>query len=343
GETIAVYGDYDADGITATALLVEGLQALGANVIPYIPNRLEGHGVQAAALSTLAAKGASLVITVDGGTSSYEAVAQAQRRGQDIVITDHHTCVGQLPPAVAIVNPKREEADSLQRPLAGVGVAFKLLQALFRGQGREDELAGYYDLVALGTVTDMAPMRGENRYLVRQGLEHLNNPHRPGLQEMYRVAGVKPGGIDARTISWVLGPRINSAGRMEQAYLSYHLLRTSSSEEGRSLALELEQRNSERQKVAEETWLQVREVALSQREAKLLFIRSQDIIPGVIGLMAGRLAEEFQRQSHIADDRAPRQQRRILKYKRHPCSPFACLCRRLVVDGDTSRRGVQQS
>lgn len=303
GEKIAIYGDYDTDGITATAVLVEGLEALGARIIPYIPNRLEGHGLNPPALESLFQQGASLVITADCGTNCYQEVAEAQKRGQDIIITDHHSCPELLPPAVAIVNPKRPDANYPYQHLAGVGVAYKFLQALLEKQGKEEVMQNVFDLIALGTVTDISPLNGENRYFIKEGLKLLNRPRRPGIQELLRVAGLSPGRIDVRDIAWILGPRLNAAGRLEHAYLSYHLLLTPSPEEGWRLALELERKNAERQKLLEEALEKARDMALQQIDNKLLFIVGEDFPPGIAGLVAGRLVDEFRRPTIVVRTR----------------------------------------
>jgi single-stranded-DNA-specific exonuclease len=202
GEKIAIYGDFDADGITATALLVQGLSELGGTVIPYIPHRLsEGYGLRVAALEKLRKQGVSLIITVDTGITALAEVKKAQGMGIDIVITDHHLPLGSLPSARAVVNPKRSDSAYGSTELAGVGVAFKLLQALIKGSGREQLVDRSLDLVALGTVADMVPLVGENRYWVKRGIELLNNTERLGLQEMMRYAGLEPGNLNAESIN----------------------------------------------------------------------------------------------------------------------------------------------
>jgi single-stranded-DNA-specific exonuclease len=181
GEAMTIYGDFDADGITATTLLTQGLCLVGGKVTPYIPHRIEeGYGLNSAALEKLYRKGVSLVITVDCGISTADEVAQAQSMGLDVIITDHHTPLPMMPPAVAVVDPKRADSAYPFRELAGVGVAFKLLQAVYISLGKEAELDQFLDLVALGTVADMSPLLGENRYLVKRGLEVLNSARRLG-------------------------------------------------------------------------------------------------------------------------------------------------------------------
>ncbi|MBM3167081.1 MAG: single-stranded-DNA-specific exonuclease RecJ [Chloroflexi bacterium] len=297
GEKIAVYGDFDADGITATVLLVQGLEALGANVIPYIPHRLvEGYGLRTPALEKLHKQGISLVITVDTGITALEEVDKAHKMGMDIIITDHHVPPENLPQAKAVVNPKRNDSAYSSTELAGVGVAFKFLQALLKGRGEEDVIHRSLDLVALGTITDMVPLLGENRYWVKQGLGLLKDTKRLGLQEMMRCAGLEPGSIDADKISWILGPRINSAGRLDDANTSYLLLITQDRQEAISLASELERKNARRRQVTDQLMSMAKEhIVAGGVERPLLMAGHDDYPQGVMGLVAGRLADEFNR------------------------------------------------
>lgn len=297
GEEIAIYGDFDADGITATALLVQGLSALGGRAIPYIPHRhREGYGLQVAALEKLHKQGVSLVITTDTGITALTEVGKARKMGLDIIITDHHLPLASLPPAMAVVDPKRNDSACHSAELAGVGVAFKLLQALFKGSGREEILNRLLDLVALGTVTDMIPLVGDNRYWVKRGLELLNNTERPGLQEMMRCAGLKAGNLDTESISWILGPRLNAAGRLDDATTSYQLLLTQDPQEASRLASELEEKNAKRQKLTSESLEKARgKIVAAGVDLPLLMAGDEDYPPGVMGLVAGKLSEEFYR------------------------------------------------
>jgi len=241
GENIAIYGDFDADGITATALLVQGLTTLGGKTIPYIPHRLtEGYGLKTVALENLCQQGVSLVISVDCGITALSEVKKAKRMGLDIIITDHHTPLDMVPPAIAVIDPKRTDSTYPFSELTGVGVALKLLQALFRGVGKEEQLDGLLDLVAIGTVADMAPLLGENRYLVKQGLRLINTNPRLGIREMIAQAGLDISSLEAESISWVIAPRLNAAGRLAHAMTSYKLLMTSSPQEAHQLAIQLE-------------------------------------------------------------------------------------------------------
>ncbi len=293
-EKIAIYGDFDVDGVTATVILVEGLSRLGAEVIPYVPDRVnEGHGLKLSALEKLRAQGVNLVITVDCGVTDLTEVKQAQEMGIDMIITDHHMPLESLPRAVAVVDPKRKDSLYPYPDLAGAGVAFKLLQALFHKDSREKWLARFLDLVVLATVTDLVTLVGENRYLVKEGLRELNNSSRVGIQEVIKLTGLKPGELDAEDISWVLGPRLNAAGRMNDASASYQLLTTQSTKEAHLLALELEEKNTERQKLTNDVLSRVREKIATKLHLAVLMEGDESYPVGVIGLVAGKLTDEF--------------------------------------------------
>ncbi|MFA5761354.1 MAG: single-stranded-DNA-specific exonuclease RecJ [Dehalococcoidales bacterium] len=300
GEKIAVYGDFDVDGITGTAVLVQGLQALGGNITPYIPHRIrEGHGLNSDALDYLKNEGMSLVITVDCGVTGISQVKRAKRQGLDIVITDHHTPLGELPDAIAVVDPKREDSKYPFNELAGVGVAFKFLEALYNGMGKEKEVENYLDLVALGTVADMMPLLGENRYLVKQGLKVLNTNRRPGIREISALAGINADTIGSEEISWSLAPRLNAAGRLQHALTSYKLMVTESTEEALELSTVLEEQNAERQKMTGRSLAKAKEQVLAKGISPILIASDPDYPPGIIGLVAGRLSEEFYRPAIV--------------------------------------------
>jgi len=300
GEKIAIYGDFDADGITATALLIQGLSTLGGKVIPYIPHRLtEGYGLKKAALENLYQQGISLVITVDCGITSLPEVKKAQGMGLDIIITDHHTPLPEIPPAIAIVNPKLPNSTYPFSELAGVGVALKLLQALFQSIGKEKHLDKLMDLVALGTVADMSPLLGENRYLVKEGLKLINATPRLGVKEIITQAGLTIGSLDAESISWTIAPRLNAAGRLEHAMTSYKLLVTDSPQEAYQLAIWLEQKNVERQRLTTTTLAKAREQILALGISPLLVASDKDYPVGIAGLVASRLSEEFYRPAVV--------------------------------------------
>lgn len=300
GENIAIYGDYDVDGITGTALLVQGLSALGGKATPYIPHRLtEGYGLKIAALEKLSRQGISLVITVDCGVTAITEVKKANRLGLDMVITDHHTPLAEIPPAIAVVNPKLPDSTYPFRELAGVGVALKLLQGLFGSMGKEEQLNELMDLVALGTVADMVPLLEENRYLVKQGLELINTSPRLGIRAIMTQVGLDSGSLDPKSISWVIAPRLNTAGRLAHAMTSYKLLMTDSPEEAQQLALWLEKKNVERQHLTAETVAKSREAITARGISPLLVTSDEDYPAGIIGLAASRLAEEFYRPAIV--------------------------------------------
>ena len=300
GENIAIYGDFDVDGITGTALLVQGLTALGGKTTPYIPHRLtEGYGLKTTALENLYRQGISLVITVDCGITALREVKQAKRMGLDIIITDHHTPLSEIPPALAVVNPKLPGSNYPYSQLTGVGVAFKLLQALFQSIGKEKQLDELLDLVALGTVADMAPLLGENRYLVKQGLKLINTSPRLGIKEMITQAGLNIGHLDTESISWTIAPRLNAAGRMAHAMTSYKLLMTESPQEAQELSIWLEQKNAERRRLTTKVLAKAREQVLAQEILPLLIASDKDYPAGIAGLVAGRLSEEFYRPAIV--------------------------------------------
>ncbi|MFC1907050.1 single-stranded-DNA-specific exonuclease RecJ [Chloroflexota bacterium] len=294
GENIVIYGDFDADGITATALLVQGLTRLGGKVTPYIPHRLtEGYGLKIASLEKLRQQGTSLVISVDCGITAVAEIKRAKKIGLDVIVTDHHTPLDMMPPAIALINPKRADSAYPFSELTGAGVALKLLQAVLRSLGKEEQLEDQFDLAAVGTVADMSPLLGENRYLVKQGLRRLNSTPRLGIREMLTRAGLTAGQLDAESISWTLAPRLNAAGRLAHAMSSYNLLMTESPKEAQGLSEWLEQKNAERQKLTSRVLEKAREQVLAEGISPLLIASHQEFPPGVNGLVAGRLAEEF--------------------------------------------------
>lgn len=301
GETIAIYGDFDADGVCGTALLVEGLTSLGARVVPYIPHRVEeGYGLNSASLGNLVRLGVTLVVTVDCGISNVSEVAEANEKGLSVVVTDHHTITTELPPAFAVVNPKRTDPGLPFYQLAGVGVAFKLLQALLRTLGKEQQAEYVLDLVTVGTVADMVPLIGENRYLVRKGMEALCRTDRLGFQAMAEVAGLRMSSLDANNISWSIAPRLNAPGRLDHALTSYRLLVTESAEEARFLAEELEKKNYLRQKLTEEYLNRARaQLPPGAADLSLLMVGGEGYPSGLAGLIAGKLAEEFYRPTFV--------------------------------------------
>ncbi len=310
-ESIAVYGDFDADGVSATALLVQTLQALDGCAFPYIPHRVdEGYGLNEEALTHLAREGVDVVITVDCGIRAFDEIEHANRLGLDVIITDHHSIGRKLPDAVAVIDPKRADNDGDFNELAGVGVAYRLAQGLLRSHrqipvtDREVSLQeeDLLDLVALGTVADLVPLRGDNRVLVYKGLERINRMERPGLQALCEQARLKPSDVDATAIGFRLGPRINAAGRLVHAKLAYQLLSTQDPDEARHLAGELDKLNRQRQQLTREAQEQARQlIHETGDEAPLLFAAARDFQPGIVGLVASRLLDEFYRPSVVVE------------------------------------------
>lgn len=308
-ERIAVYGDYDADGVTATALLTDLLRKLGAQVQGYIPNRFdEGYGLNTEALDTLQAGGTSLVVTVDCGIRSIDEAEHARRNGLDLIITDHHYPLQEMPHALALVNPKQPGEVYPDKDLAGVGLAYKLACALLeKARSCGYALAGaihaedYLDLVALGTVSDQAPLVGENRALVRQGLEYIRRPRRQGVQSLIGAAQLDAMQITADSIGFGLGPRLNAAGRLDSALAAMNLLLTPDLAEAAYLAQLLDNQNRERQQITREIQAHAEEQALAaDPDALLLFSADESYNPGVIGLAASRLMEQYYRPSIVA-------------------------------------------
>ncbi|MCB0161332.1 MAG: single-stranded-DNA-specific exonuclease RecJ, partial [Caldilineaceae bacterium] len=314
GEIICVYGDFDADGVTATALLVNALQAAGARVGSYIPDRVdEGYGLNLDAITRIARQ-ATVLVTVDCGIRSVAEVRHARDLGLDVIVTDHHSVGAHLPPGLAVINPRRADCPSKFVELAGVGVAYRLAQAVLRAAAHAshnpltpDQAAELehllLDFVALGTVADMMPLLGENRSLVQRGLAQLNATARPGLRALIDVAGLRPGDVDATAISFRLGPRINAAGRLSQTALAYKLLRTNDAQEGLETARHLEELNTQRRTLTDSALAEAeRQLAAQPADAPpLYFVASEHFQPGIVGLVAGKLANRFYRPAVVVE------------------------------------------
>ncbi len=313
-EVICVYGDFDADGITATALLVSALQKAGAQVGGYIPDRVdEGYGLNVESIERISQQ-ARLLVTVDCGIRSIEEVAVARRLGMDVIVTDHHSVGKELPPALAVINPRRSDDRSTFASLAGVGVAYRLAQAVLRAVSQKSNAtlsteqaaefeAELLDLVALGTIADMMPLVGENRSLVRRGLAQLSQGQRVGLFALMEVAGMQPASVDSTSVSYRLAPRINAAGRLSNAQLAYELLRSDEYSRAYDLAAQLEALNRERQQLTVDAQ-NLAEQQLGDVGAALpaiLIAASPDFRSGIVGLVAGRLADQYYRPSVVIE------------------------------------------
>ncbi len=299
GETILVHGDYDVDGMCSTTLMVRAIRALGGNAVPFIPRRLEdGYDLSAAGVGAAHAAGATVVLTCDCGTSAHGPIAELQQSGIDVIVSDHHLPSGPLPGAFAILNPKRPGCPSLDKDLAAVGVAFKLALALTRAVGgNENVVYGMLDLVALATIADIAPLRGENRVMVRYGLKLLNDPERPGLRAMIRAAGLERKALTAGRIGFILAPRLNAAGRLGSAMRGVELLMAYCEQEANPIARELEELNVRRQEIDRATLEQARErvLAMDLPSTFGIVLAEQGWHAGVIGIVASRIVEEFGR------------------------------------------------
>ena len=300
GERIAVYGDYDADGVTACVTLARGLRSVGADVVTYIPNRFtEGYGLNLDALNELHARGARLVITCDCGTNSVEAAA-GRPAGMRLIVSDHHEVGAQRPAVDALINPKQPECAYPFDGLAACGVAYKLLVALERRAfpGKLDPGASL-DAVALGTVADVVPLRAENRAIVRAGLHRLSEAPSPGCAALLAVAGIT-GPVTAEHLAFQLGPRINAAGRMEDAMLALELLMAETREVADPLAQRLHDQNAQRQQLTAEIVREARTQVAELDNSAAVIVMGADRWPlGVLGLAASRLVEEFYRPTFI--------------------------------------------
>jgi len=306
-EPIAIYGDYDVDGVTATALLVETLKYLNADVRGYIPNRFEeGYGLNNNALDELHADGVKLVITVDCGIRSPNEALHAQTIGLDLVISDHHHPDGEnLPSALAVINPKQHGDVYPDKDLAGVGIAYKIAEALL-DNGQSSVVNGQFlntllDLVALGTVADLAPLVGENRVLVRRGLKQMRQTSRQGLFSLAAVSELVLAKVNAGHIGFMLGPRLNAAGRLKEALAAFELLTTTDVFRAGELAQQLDMQNRERQRITRDMQKKAEEIAMSDDpEAFLLFAADEDFNSGVVGLAASRLTDSYYRPAIVA-------------------------------------------
>ena len=292
GERIAVFGDYDVDGVTATCLLTDFLRKNGADCVPYIPGRLEeGYGLNAIALHALAEAGVKLIITVDCGITAIEEAKLCKELGMDLVITDHHECKEQLPDAIAIVDPHRPDGGYPHKTLSGVGVAFKLASALCGDQ--EEVLRHYADMVCLGTVADVMPLQGENRVFVSRGLQMLRSTTRPGLAALMQHSGCEPATVSASAVGYMLCPRINAAGRMGKIECAVELFLTEDLQRADTLAAQLCEMNRQRQSVESEIYRQAIEMLPQNQQPAAIVLAEESWHQGVVGIVSSRIAEEF--------------------------------------------------
>lgn len=305
GRRMAIFGDYDADGITGTALLLEFLREVGADVCYILPHRvLDGYGIRPSGVDQARRMGAELIITVDNGISSSEAALRARSLGVDLIITDHHLQEGPLPPAEAVVDPNRNDDEYPFKGLSGVGVAYKLILALSEALGRSTEPP--LDLVALGTVADMVPLTDENWWMVRRGLKAIANSRRPGLRKLLEVSGNLNKAITVTTVGFHLGPRLNAAGRIYAPDVALKLLISKDLDEATRLARKLNRLNEARQRMVERGLAEAEEAI--EREGMLqervLVLMREDWHVGVVGLIAQKLVQRYHRPALVLT-RAP--------------------------------------
>ncbi len=306
-EKVLIYGDYDVDGLTGTAVLVNFLRSAGLDPLYHVPDRLrEGYGFHPEWIRAFAPQGVRLIVTVDCGITAHEAVESARQSGIDVIITDHHECSDRLPSALAVINPKVPGESFPFRDLAGVGVAFYLIvalrgrmreQGMWRG-GEEPNLRSYLDLVALGTLADMVPLREENRIFVKHGLREISSESRPGLSMLKADAGLKGPVKDTRSLVYKIIPRINAPGRLGCALEALDALLCAGWDEAGRISRVLQDRNNERRSIEEEVYREARELAaenLRRRDRSVLALASDGWHKGILGIVASRLARDFRK------------------------------------------------
>jgi single-stranded-DNA-specific exonuclease len=324
-ERIAIHGDYDVDGVTSTVILRRALELLGADVVHFIPERLkDGYGLQAAAMDRLHADGVALVVSVDCGIRGADAARRARELGIDLIITDHHEPDAELPPALAVINPKRRDCSYPDKYLAGVGVALKLVQALCRRADRDGWMPGFIKVAAIGTLADVVPLVGENRVIAKVGLELLSRgPHKIGLRSLLDISGLTGKTIDSYHISFMLAPRVNAAGRMSTPDIATRLLLAADeamAEEVRQLAMTLDGENIKRQEEEAEILAAAKKIVQTDPDIgahSVLVVAGDGWHRGVIGIVASKLVDTFHRPAivlSVEDDVAHGSCRSIPKF-----------------------------
>jgi len=324
-ERIAIHGDYDVDGVTSTVILRRALELLGADVVHFIPERLkDGYGLQPAAIDRLHADGVAVVVSVDCGIRGLDAARRARELGLDLIITDHHEPDVELPPALAVINPKRHDCNYPDKYLAGVGVALKLVQALCRRADREAWLPGFIKVAAIGTLADVVPLIGENRVIAKVGLDLLSRgPHKIGLRSLLDISGLAGKTIDSYHISFMVAPRVNAAGRMSTPDLATRLLLAADeamAEEVRQLAMTLDGENLKRQEEEAEILAAAKKIVQSDPDIgarSVLVVAAEGWHRGVIGIVASKLVDTFHRPAivlSVEDDVAHGSCRSIPKF-----------------------------
>lgn len=309
GEPLTLYGDYDVDGVCSTTLLSLFLRELGAKVATYIPHRLEeGYGLNLQAIERIAGDGTRVLVTLDCGITSFAEVTRANELGLEVIVVDHHTVPETMPPALAVLNPHQPGCDYPTKHLCAAGVAFNLCMGLrrtlrgegFFGQRKEPNLKTYLDLVALATVADVVPLVGANRILVKHGLEELGRATRPGVRALKEVAGIEAEApVSAGQVGFRLGPRINAAGRLDDASVGLKLLASRTLDEARPIARELDAANVERQQIEHDILQGALSQAEARRQARGLVLHDVGWHPGVVGIVASRVVERFHRPTVV--------------------------------------------
>jgi single-stranded-DNA-specific exonuclease len=323
-ELVFIHGDYDVDGICSTTLLTRAIRGFGGKAMPFIPRRLEdGYDLSDAGVDAAIEAGAKVVVTCDCGTSAVAPVARLCKAGVDVIVTDHHLPGGDLPDCLSVLNPKRPGCGYPDKDLAAVGVAFKLALALARALGKNENFVwGMLDLVALATVADVAPLRGENRVFVRYGLKMLSETHNIGMRALIRAAGLSGKALTAGRIGFILAPRLNAAGRLGHAIRGVELLLSEDEHHANVIARELEELNNRRQELDRATLEQARERVLQMNldETFGIVLADEAWHPGVIGIVASRLVEEFGRPTvliGLSGDQGKGSGRSISKFDLH--------------------------
>jgi len=306
-ERIAIHGDYDVDGVTSTVILRRALELMGGDVVHFLPERLrDGYGLQPVAIERLHAAGVALIISVDCGIRGADAARRARELGVDLIITDHHEPDTELPPALAVINPKRHDCTYPDKYLAGVGVALKLVQALCRRAGREHLLPGFIKVAAIGTLADVVPLVGENRVIAKLGLDLLTKgPHKVGLRALLDVAGLTGKTIDSYHIGFLVAPRVNAAGRMSSPDIAARLLLAGDeamADEARQLALQLDGENVRRQDEEAEILAAAKKIVQTDPDIgarSILVVAGEGWHRGVIGIVASKLVDAFHRPAIV--------------------------------------------
>lgn len=304
-ENVVIYGDYDIDGLSATTLLLDAFTQFGLHVSAFIPSRFDdGYGLSGEAIERLAEGGAQLIVTVDCGSLSIDEVAHAKKLGVDVIVTDHHNLGETLPDAIAVINPKRNDHKYPFRDFSGVGVAFSLVRAMqkeIKGleKGHEKWLL---DLVALGTICDIVSLTGENRILAFWGLKVMSQARRPGLKALMAVAAIKPAEVNARSLGFGLGPRLNASGRLETAQLSLDLLTATENSKALRFAQELDNMNVARRKDQNKIFLEAITQAGSFADHDVLVLSSAEWSHGIVGIVAAKILEKFQKPTFVLQE-----------------------------------------